>query len=74
MYDGTSTVIRPPDAAAYSSNLLAIQSRAAPMPRTGSSWVDSMCRVPKPTSVSTLCRIRSGSISRRLSFSVLSAF
>jgi hypothetical protein len=26
---------------------LKIQSRAAPMPRFGSVWVDSVCRVPK---------------------------
>ncbi|MGW5018650.1 hypothetical protein [Streptomyces cacaoi] len=33
----TSTVIRPPDASAYAAIRSCIQSRAAPMPRSGSS-------------------------------------
>jgi hypothetical protein len=45
------TVIRPPDVAAIWSNCDLIQSRAAPMPRFGSSWDESVWRVPNETSV-----------------------
>src|SRR4051794_10867764 len=36
------------------------------MPRTGSSWLDRVCRVPKATSFSTVARMRVSSISRRI--------
>ena len=51
MNDCNSTVIRPSDVWAYRCICSWIQSRAAPMPRTGSSWVDRVCRVPKPASL-----------------------
>ena len=51
----SSTVIRPPDVAATLSNSDLIQSRAAPMPRFGSSCADSVLRVPKETSARTVC-------------------
>src|SRR5262245_1739101 len=44
------------------------------MPRAGSVWVESVCRVPKPPSVSIVWRMRSGSMSRRMPRSVASAF
>ncbi len=62
----TSTVIRPPDAAAYVFSSASIQSRAAPMPRTGSSCDDSVWRVPNDASLRTVASMRSGSISRRM--------
>src|SRR5204862_402437 len=39
-----------------------IQSRAAPMPRAGSSWLDSVCLVPNCTSRFTVAWMRAGSI------------
>jgi hypothetical protein len=39
---------------------------AAPMPRTGSVWLDAVCRVPNPTSFRIVALIRSGSISRSI--------
>ena len=59
-----STVIRPPDAAAYRVIRSKIQSRAAPMPRTGSSWLDSVCRVPNDASLRMVASMRRASISR----------
>jgi hypothetical protein len=63
MNDCNATVMRPPLVAAISSNCDLIQSRAAPMPRTGSSCEDSVLRVPKPTSVRSSAFSRRGSIS-----------
>ena len=37
------------------------QAVAAPMPRTGSVWLDAVCRVPNWVSRSTVAWIRSGS-------------
>jgi len=51
-----ATVSRPPEAAAYPCGVPKIQSRAAPIPRTGSSCVDKVCRVPNDTSFSTVAR------------------
>lgn len=62
-YDWSSTDIRPPDSAAYVRSSAAIQSPAAPIPRTGSSCAESVCRVPKETSLRTVASIRSWSIS-----------
>src|SRR6476646_1078905 len=38
------------------SNWPLAQLSAAPIPRFGSVWDESVCRVPKPTSVSIVCR------------------
>ena len=62
--DCAATVIRPPEVAAIAWNWASSQSRAAPMPRTGSVWLDSVCRVPKETSFWIVASIRLGSISR----------
>src|SRR6188472_3986633 len=57
------TESRPPEAAAYPCSVSKIQSRAAPIPRTGSSCVDSVCRVPNDTSFSTVAFSLAGSTS-----------
>jgi hypothetical protein len=59
----SATVIAPPDMAASCSNCDLIQSRAAPMPRTGSVCDDSVWRVPKDTSLRSSWRSRRGLIS-----------
>ena len=64
MYDCASTVIRPPEAAANRFISARIQSRAAPMPRTGSSWLDSVCRVPNEASLRTVASMLRWSIWR----------
>jgi len=69
-----STVIRPPDGAASSVICWKSQSRAAPMPRTASVWLDSVCRVPKATSRRTVASMRRWSISRSISRSSRSGF
>src|SRR6266545_5735106 len=55
-----STVIRPPEVAAIACIRAKIQSRAAPMPRLGSSWLDRVCRVPNAASCRTVASIRLG--------------
>jgi hypothetical protein len=59
-----STVMRPPEVAAKADIWPKTQSVAAPMPRTGSVWLDRVCRVPNPTSFWIVAWMRSGSISR----------
>ncbi len=66
MKDCFSTVIRPPDLAADDVISRKIQSRAAPIPRSGSSWSDSVCRVPNETSLRTIASTRSGSTAARI--------
>src|SRR6266581_3029604 len=61
------TFIWPFEFAAYRSNSLLIQRRAAPMPRVLLSVSERVWRVPKPTRVSTLERIFAGEISERIS-------
>src|SRR5206468_5342538 len=60
------TVIRPPEAAAEDCIWSNTQLVAAPMPRTGSVWLDAVCRVPNETSFRIVALIRSGSISRSI--------
>jgi hypothetical protein len=48
------TVIRPPEAAAAACSCWVTQAVAAPMPRTGSVWLDAVCRVPNWVSRSTV--------------------
>ena len=55
------TVIRPDEVAAMACICAVTQAVAAPMPRTGSVWLDAVCRVPKLTSFSIVAWIRSGS-------------
>jgi len=40
------TVIRPDEVAAMAWNCANTQAVAAPMPRTGSVWLDAVCLVP----------------------------
>ena len=42
------------------SNWPLVQPSAAPMPRFGSVWEDSVCRVPKLTKASIVCRSCAG--------------
>ena len=61
---GTETVTFVPRAAlaAILRISAASQSRAAPMPRVGSVWVESVCRVPNETSLVIVAFMRFGSI------------
>jgi hypothetical protein len=61
-----STVILPPDGAAALVNSSSSQSRAAPIPRCGSSWDDSVFRVPNDTSFKIVRSMLRGSISRSI--------
>src|SRR3954447_25718835 len=65
-----TTVMRPPAFAANCLKRAVIQSRAAPMPRLGSSCEDSVWRVPKLASLRSerSTRRRSISASARLTF------
>jgi hypothetical protein len=56
-----STARQPPQSLPIAVSRPLAQRRAAPMPRTGSVVVDSVCRVPKPTSVAIVDRIAAGS-------------
>src|SRR6201996_5478513 len=58
------TVIRPPDGAAAASSCSNTQLVAAPIPRTGSVWLDAVCWVPTGPSRRIVALIRSGSIWR----------
>jgi hypothetical protein len=49
-----ATVIRPPESAAAACSCWVTQAVAAPMPRTGSVWLDAVCRVPNWVSRSTV--------------------
>jgi hypothetical protein len=48
--DCSCTVIRPDEVAAMACICSSTQAVAAPMPRTGSVWLDSVCLVPNCTS------------------------
>src|SRR5215469_17549638 len=56
------TVILPLEGAAKACICSNTQAVAAPMPRTGSVWLDSVLRVPNETSFSIMAWIRFGSI------------
>jgi hypothetical protein len=58
------TIMRPDEVAATASSWANTQAVAAPMPRTGSVWLDAVCRVPNWVSRSTVALIRPGSTSR----------
>jgi hypothetical protein len=47
MNDWAATVMRPSEVAATSWKRASSQSRAAPMPRWESVWLERVCRVPK---------------------------
>src|SRR5947209_13399342 len=58
------TVIRPDEVAAMACIWSNTQAVAAPMPRTGSVWLDRVCLVPNPTSVWMVAWMRLESIWR----------
>ncbi len=66
------TVIRPPEGAAAACICSNTQAVAAPMPRTGSVWLDAVCLVPNWTRRRMVALMRSGSIWRSRSRSSLS--
>src|SRR5579863_10040568 len=55
------TVIRPDDVAAMACISSYTQAVAAPIPRTGSVWLDAVCRVPNWTSRKIVAWMRAGS-------------
>src|SRR5215472_10896485 len=55
------TVMLPLEVAAMACICWVTQAVAAPMPRTGSVWLDAVCRVPNCVSRSIVAWIRSGS-------------
>lgn len=55
------TFIRPDEVAAMACICPNTQAVAAPMPRTGSVWLDAVCLVPNWVSRSTVAWIRAGS-------------
>ncbi len=56
------TVMLPFEVAAMACICWVTQAVAAPIPRTGSVWLDAVCLVPNETSVSIVAWIRFGSI------------
>ena len=60
--DCCCTVIRPLEVAAMACICWVTQAVAAPMPRTGSVWLDAVCLVPNWVSRRMVAWIRSGSI------------
>src|SRR5262245_51728479 len=68
MKDCCCTVILPPEVAAAALSCSVTQAVAAPMPRTGSVWLDATCLVPNWVNRRMVAPIRLGStcrISRR---------
>jgi hypothetical protein len=64
--DCSCTVIRPDEVAAMACIWSSTQAVAAPMPRTGSVWLDSVCLVPNCVSRRMMAWIRPGSTSRTM--------
>src|SRR5215472_1635456 len=64
--DCCCTVIRPDELAAMACIWPVTQAVAAPMPRTGSVWLDRVCLVPNCVSRWMMAWIRPGSTSRSM--------
>src|SRR6202042_2927289 len=60
------TVIRPDDVAAMACICAKTQAVAAPMPRTGSVWLEAVCLVPNWVNRKMVAWIRRGSTSRSM--------
>jgi hypothetical protein len=67
--EGVSIIRQPPQSLEMAWNSDATQRRAAPIPRVGDLVSESVCLVPKPTSLVIVARCRSGETLPTSSFS-----